>query len=355
MSGSSFQGREPAVPVGIAGLGTAFPDGVMTCGELARRSGIPEEVVREKMGLEEKRVGGADEHVSDLAARAAQAALDDASRRLGRRVEPRDVDAVVYFGSPHKDYPVWLAAPRIQHLLGATRAFAFEVAAVSAGAPVALRVVADMMAGDPALETVVIAAASREASLLDYGNRNARFMFNFGDGAAAALLRRGWRENTILASAFLTDGGLSEHVRVPAGGSRIPASQDTVRRGLHTLDVHDLEGMKAGLDPVSLDRFVGVARQALERSGCEPEELDFLATLHTKRSIYGAVLEALGLGEDQAVYLDRYGHMSAVDPLVALAEGERLGRLRPGMTAVALSAGTGYTWAATALHWGKAS
>ncbi len=338
--------------IGIAGLGTAFPEGVMTADELARRSGIPVEVVRDRMGLLEKRVGGPGDQVSDLAARAALVAIEDAGGRLGAPLEPSEIDAVLYFGSPHKDYPVWLAAPRIQHLIGAERAFAFEIAAVSAGAPVALRVAADMMHADPALRTVVLAAASREAELLDYTDRSARFMFNFGDGAAAVVLRRDWPRNVILRSAFRTDGSFSEHVRVPAGGSRMPTSEATVRDGLHSLGVHDLESMKAGLDAVSMERFIGVAREAIRRSGREPDELDFLATLHTKRSIFESILAELGLAEENSLYLDRYGHISAVDPIIALAEGEAMGRLREGMLAVALSAGTGYSWAATALHWG---
>jgi len=211
-----------------------------------------------------------------------------------------------------------------------------------------------MMVADPKLRTVVVAGASREASLLDYSDRNARFMFNFGDGAAAAVLRRGRARNVILGSSFRTDGSFSEHVRVPAGGTRMPTSEGTVRAGCHSLTVHDLETMKARLDPVSLERFTGVAREALDRSGYGPDEVDFLATLHTKRSIFEAVLGELGLREEQSVHLDRYGHMSAVDPLVALKEGEEAGRLRDGMTALALSAGTGYTWAATALRWGPA-
>jgi len=346
--------RSARVAVGIAGLGTAFPAGVMTARELGEHAGIPEEVVREKVGLEEKRVGSRDDRPSLLAGRAAEAALEDASRRLGERISPEEVDAVIYFGSPHKDYPVWMAAPRIQNLIGAENAFAFEVAAVSAGAPVALRVAADMMAADRNLRTVVLAGASRESSLLDYGDRSARFMFNFGDGAAAAVLRRDWPWNVILSSAFVTDGSLSEHVRVPAGGAALPTSAETVRRGLHTLTVHDLDKMKARLDAVSLERFTGVAREAIRRSGRRPGELGFLATLHTKRSIFDAVLSQLGLDEEGSVHLDRYGHMSAVDPFVALKEGEELGRLRDGMLAVALSAGTGYTWAATAISWGPA-
>jgi 3-oxoacyl-[acyl-carrier-protein] synthase III len=343
-----------SVTVGIAGLGTAFPEGRLSAEELGALAGIPGEVVREKMGLREKRVGGPDDHPSDLAAAAAENALADAERRLGAPIHRDEIGAVIYFGSPHKDYPVWLAAPRIQHLLGAERAFSFEVGGVSAGAPIALRMAADMMAADPALGTVVLAAASREASLLDYTNRSARFMFNFGDGAAAAVLRRGLSRNLVLASSFRTDGSFSEHVRVPAGGTRLSTSAETVARGLHTLDVHDLEGMKERLDPVSLERFTGGARDAIRRSDRDPRELAFLATLHTKRSIFDLVLDELGLEEENSLYLDRYGHMSAVDPIVALKEGEELGRLRDGMLAVALSAGTGYTWAATALQWGPA-
>ena len=338
--------------IGIAGLGTAFPEGVMTADELAERSGIPEAVVRERMGLLEKRVGGPGDDVSELAAEAARSALADAGRRTGEPVDPESIDAVIYFGSPHKDYPVWLAAPRIQDRIGARRAFAFEISAVSAGAPIALRTAADMMEADPELRTVVLAAASRESGLLDYEDRSARFMFNFGDGAAAVVLRRDWPRNVILRSAFTTDGSFSEHVRVPAGGSRIPTTAESVQDGLHTLEVHDLEGMKEGLDAVSMERFIGVARRAILRSGREPHELEFLATLHTKRSIFEAVLAELGLSPENSVYLDRYGHISAVDPIIGLAEGEAAGRLRDGMLVVALSAGTGYTWAATALHWG---
>lgn len=338
---------------GIAGLGVHVPSGVMTAAEIAARAGLPEEVVLTRFGLVEKRVGAGDEHVSELCAEAARRALADASRRTGREIGPADVDALIYCGSPHKEYPVWLAAPRIQALLGAGRAWAFEVGAVSAGAPVALRVAADLMAGDERLRTVVVVAGSREAMLIDYANARSRFLFNFGDGASAAVLVRGLGRNTVRGSAVVTDGSFSHHVRVPAGGSRVPASADTVASGLHAFDVDDPRGMKERLDPVTLDRFVEVAGEAIRRSGRDPKDLGFLAVLHTKRSLYDAILERLGLAPEQSVYLDRYGHVSAADPLIGLWEGERQGRLEDGMLALALSAGTGYTWAATALTWGE--
>ncbi|HEV2132174.1 MAG TPA: 3-oxoacyl-ACP synthase [Longimicrobiaceae bacterium] len=340
-------------PVGIAGIGVYLPAAVMSAAELGTRAGIAEEVVREKLGLVQKHVAGSEEHVSEMAAEAGRRALAAAAEVLREDLGPESVDGLIYFGSPHKEYPVWLAAPRIQQLLGANRAWAFEVGGVSAGAPYALRVAADMMAADEGLRTVLIVAASKESMLLDYGNRRARFMFNFGDGAAAAVLRRGLESNRILASAFITDGSFSDHVRVPAGGSRLPASHETVEQRQHFLDVQDLEGMKERLDPVTLERFVWAATEAVRRSGRDLSEVRFLATPHTKRSLFDAVLERVGLREEQSVYLDHYGHISAVDPLIALWEGEQRGCLRPGMLAVVLSAGTGYSWAATAIQWGR--
>lgn len=344
-----------SVPVGVAGLGRYEPEEVMTAAELAEASGIPEEVIREKFGLVQKHIAGGDEHVSDMAAEAGRHALRDASVRLGREVAAEDLDGIVYFGSTYKDYRVWVAAPRIQRLIGAERAWAFEVSATSGGAPFALRVAADLMAAHEEYRTVLLAAGSRESHLLDYGNEDSRFMFNFGDGAAAALLVRGCPVNTVLRSSFLTDGSFSDDVMVPAGGSRLPCSAETVQQGRHSLDVRDPDDMKRRLDPVSVDRFVEVAREAAGRSADGAgADIDFLAVLHTKRSLHEALLDRLELAPEDTVYLDHHGHLSAADPLLGLQEAERLDRLDDGDLAVALSAGTGYTWAATGLRWGEA-
>lgn len=341
---------------GIAGLGVHVPARVMTAAEIGTLAGIPADVVLTKFGIVEKRVGsGAGEQVSELAVAAARAALEDASRRIGREVIAAEVDLVIYCGSPHKEYPVWLAAPRIQALLGARRAWAFEVSAVSAGVPIALRVAADLMAADDRLRTVLLVAASRESMLVDYGNIGSRFIFNFGDGAAAAVLVRDLGRNTIRRSGVMTDGAFSHHVRVPAGGAAMPASAETVAAGLHALHVEDPQAMKDRLDPIALDRFVEVATTAVEGSGRQLRDVDFLAVLHTKRSLHDEILARFGLEQGQSVYLEHYGHISAADPLIGLWEGERQGRLRDGMLALTLSAGTGYSWAATAITWGEAA
>src|SRR4029079_16965246 len=96
------------------------------------------------------------------------------------------------------------------------------------------------------------------------------------------------------------------------------------------------------------------ARGAVERSGLRLEDVAFLCPLHTKRSMFLALLDGLGMREDQAVYLDDTGHMSGVDPLLGLDRAVREGRVRDGDAVLLLSAGTGYTWAATVVRWGPA-
>jgi 3-oxoacyl-[acyl-carrier-protein] synthase-3 len=319
-----------------------MPSRVQTAAEIGERAGIPTDVIERKFGLRGKHIATLDEHVSDLAVRAAEPLIAE---------HGVDVGAVVYFGSAHKDYYLWSCAPKIQHALGLDGAFVFELMATSACAPIALRVARDMLAGDDHLDSVLLVGASRESYVIDYRNHRSRFAFNFADGAAAALLRRGNDGHRVLASAAITDGSFALDAMIPAGGSVHPASHETVERGMHFLDVPNPQGMKQRLDPVSLDRFVRVVREAVERSGFALDDLAFVAPLHMKRSMHDALLAALGLEPQQAAYLDGFGHMSAIDPLVGLAEASRAGRLRSGDLVVAVSAGTGYTWAATAIQW----
>ncbi|HEX9696873.1 MAG TPA: 3-oxoacyl-ACP synthase [Actinomycetota bacterium] len=331
-------------PVGIADLGHYAPEQFMTAAEIAERAGIPEAVVVERFGLKGKHIAAWDEHVSDMCIAAAEPVVE----RNGRA----DIDAVVYFGSHWKDYAVWQAAPTIQHALGLD-GFAMEAINVSAGAPVALKMVRDMLSADPHLNSVLLVGASKESQLLDYTNKRARFMINFGDGAVAVLLKRDHPRNVVLGSSILTDGSFSDQVRVPAGGSAHPASHATVDARMHYLDVRDPNEMKDRLDPITLKNFLKVATEALERSDLALGDVDLLLPIHMKRSIHHMLLGEFGLTEDKAVYLDTFGHMSAVDPLLALSLARDDGRLRDGMTILTLAAGTGYSWAAGVIRWGE--
>lgn len=327
--------------VGIAATAAYLPERWMPAAEVAAASGIPERVVVERFGLRGKHIAAVDEHVTDLSVAAAERALAEAE------LDPHDVDVVVYFGSSWKEWPVWQAAPWIAHRLGCERAWALELDYVSCGAPIALRVCRDLLAGEPELRSVLAVGACRESYLLDYANERSRFMFNFGDGAVAAIIAKDAPANELLGSAAITDGSLSLHVKVPQGGSIHPETD-----GGRFLDVDGLEEMKERLDEVSLANFVRVAEEALHRSGARLTDVGYLCGIHMKRSMHEGLVAGLGLSLDRAAYLDDTGHVSGADPLLALDRAARAGQLDDGELVLLLAAGTGYTWAASVIRWG---
>jgi 3-oxoacyl-[acyl-carrier-protein] synthase-3 len=318
----------------------------MPAAEIADASGIPEAVIVDKFGLRGKHVAAEDEHVSGMAIEAGRRVLTE------QDIDPADIDAVVYFGSTWKDHPVWHASPSIAEALGCGSAFALELDYVSCGAPVALRVCRDLLHAEDELRTVLAVAACRESFLVDYTNPRARFTYNFADGATAAVLASDHPRNAVLGSQMITDGSFSHHVKVPAGGSVEPASAGSVSGGRHLLDVADGDGMKARLDPVTIPNFVSAAEEACKRSGLTLDDVTYLCGIHMKRSIHAALVEALRLPPERAAYLDDTGHMSGVDPLLALDRAVRSGEVVDGDVVLLLAAGTGYTWAAQIVRWG---
>jgi 3-oxoacyl-[acyl-carrier-protein] synthase III len=326
--------------ISLAATASYLPERWMTAAEVAERSGIPEPVVVDKFGLRGKHIAADDEHVSDLSVAAANALLEESG------VDPESIDVVMYYGSMWKDYAVWQAAPWIAHRIGAANAYAVEYDNVSCGTPVALRIARDMLRAEDELQRILVVAACRESHLLDYGNERSRFMFNFGDGAVAGLLEKDGGRNELLGCYGITDGSFSLQVKVPSGGSVSPNG------GYRFLDVADPASMKNGLDVVSLPNFVAAARGAVERSGATLEDVGYLCGIHMKPSMHRMLVEALGLDESRAAYLDDTGHMSGVDPLLALDRAARNGELRDGELVLLLAAGTGYTWAASVVRWG---
>lgn len=351
----------PGRTVGLTGLGTSVPDGTITGPEIAERSGVPEDVVVEKMGVREKHVCPPDAaHVSDMSVAAGEAALDDAD------VDAAALDLVLFHGSEYKDHVVWSAAADVADRLGADDAYAHESYALCAGAPIAIRhTTAQLRVGD--VDRALLVTASREEDLVDYADQDASFMFNFGSGAAAMVLEAGTEgvapvgddigapgsraRAVVRDSAAVTDGSFSRDVVMPAGGSVRPPSAETVAAGDHTLTVPDPEGMKERLGDVSGPAFLRVADEALSGSGYGRDDLDFVALTHMKRSFHEYIVDELGVDDDGHHYLHRYGHVQSADQGLALREGLERGHVEHGDVVLLLAAGTGYTWAATVLEW----
>ena len=334
------------LPIGIVGFGTYFPPRIETAADLVDKTGIPEAVLRDKMGIRQRHVAGDEDTVTVMASRAAGAALVQAG------VSPEQIKLVISHGSEHKDHLVWNAAAKIQHNLGAINAYAFEVYALCAGAPIAMNMARGMMQTDPRLDYVLLAAGSRENDLINFRNERSRFMFNFGAGGGAMLLQRGAPKNVILGASAITDGALSESVILTEAA--VEEGEAVVGEVRGRFDVTNPFYMAERLGASSLENFVRVIREAVEVGGASLSDVKFLGITHMKRSFYLEILSAVGLTADQSVYLEDYGHIQSVDQVLALQLGLAQGKIQPGDLIVLAAAGTGYTWSAVAIRWGDA-
>lgn len=332
------------IPIGIVGWGSFFPSQIETAGDLAPRTGIPETILREKMGIRQRHIASPEETVTVMATHAASIAI----QRAG--ISPEQINLVISHGSEHKDHLVWNAAAKVQHNVGAVNAYSFEMYALCAGAPIAMNTARALMQTDPRLNYVLLTAGSRENDLINLQNERSRFMFNFGAGGGAMLLQRGAQQNIILGASAFTDGSLSESVILTEAA--IGAEPEIVGELRGRLDVTDPAYMAERLGETSLDNFVKVIREAVETSGASLQDVRFLGITHMKRSFYLQILEAVGLTADQSVYLEDYGHIQSVDQVLTIELGLAQGKIHPGDLIVLAGAGTGYTWSAIAVRWG---
>lgn len=332
------------ITVGIRSIGCYVPEGIRDSAWIARAADIPEPVIREKFGIKQIHKAGPEETVSSMGVEAAKRALGD--------FDPKDLDMVVYCGSEYKDYYLFNCAAAIQHGIGASNAAVFEIHNLCSAGVWGLKVLKAMMIQDPELKHVLLVSSSKEGDLINYKDSASRFMFNFGDGAAAVLLERGLRENVILETAMIADGQFARDVSVPGVGCQNFADFDNMAEGDKYLRVMDVQNMKERLDPVTMDNFIAAIAKAADKSGFGQDHIDYLAPIFMKRSILNLLLGRFGLNEDQTFVLEEYGHCQSADCFISLWEGEKAGKLKAGHNAVLVSAGTGYTWAATGVHWG---
>jgi 3-oxoacyl-[acyl-carrier-protein] synthase-3 len=162
------------------------------------------------------------------------------------------------------------------------------------------------------------------------------------------LLQRGAERNLLGGASAITDGSLSETVIL----TEQAGAEEAVGELHGRLDVTDPDYMAERLGETSLANFTRVISEAVERSDASLDELAFLGITHMKRSFYLQILDSVGLGPEQSVYLENYGHVQSVDQALAIELGLAQNKIRPGDLIVLAGAGTGYTWSAIALRWG---
>jgi 3-oxoacyl-[acyl-carrier-protein] synthase-3 len=333
--------------IGILSTGIYIPENYMTGREIAEKAGIPINVVEEKMGIKKKPVPGVDDHTCEMGIKAARKAIEKAG------INPAEINLVIYIGEEHKEYPLWTAGIKLQEAVGAVNAWAFDVALRCGTTMMALKLAKSMMLADSSIQTVLLAGGYRNVDFIDYENPRTRFMFNLAAGGGAILLKKDHNKNLLLETEMITDGSFSEDVVVVAGGTKLPISKEVLDARLNYLDVIDPEGMKLRLEQKSMENFLKVIKDSVQKSGYSVSDIDYLGILHMKRSAHEYVLTELGLSLDQSIYLEDYGHIGQIDQILSLELALDQGKIKNGDLVVLVSAGIGYAWGATTIRWGK--
>lgn len=331
--------------VGIRNIGIYMPPKIKDSAKISELTGIPEEIIKEKFGILHVHEANDEETVSYMGIEASKRALDG--------LDPKKLDLVVYCGSEYKDYYLFNCAAKIQHELGAVNANAFEIHSLCSAGVYSLKILKSMMICDDNLNNVLLVSSSKESQIINYKNHNSRFMFNFGDGAAAVLLEKGLNKNVILETHMISDGRFADDVAVYGVGCKNFSKYKDIKYEDKFLDVPNFRDMKQRLDLITQDNFNNVIEESIKKSGYKNEDIDFIAPIFMKRSILTSILERYNLTEENSFVLEEYGHCQSSDAFISLMEGFKRGRLKEGSIAVLLGAGTGYTWAATVVRWGN--
>ena len=341
--------------MGIVSTGTYFPETYVTAEEIAEQSGLPEWVVKEKLGIERKFVADPKVHPNEMAVRAARIAIEKAG------IDPLEIDVVLGTTEEWREYLLWTTAIDLAHEVGAKNAWGIDVHTRCATTIAAMKLAKSLMAEDPTINTILIGGGYATSHFIDFTDIDTSFLFNIGAGAGAMILKRDWPENQVLGMHLIADGTMSRHVIVPSSGTIQHPTDAAIAKGGFKFRLVEPEAMKARLGEVSIKNWLACADISLEKSQNKSDgtpytrdDIDFFNMSLVKPSAHLEMLGHLGLTEEQSVYMSSIGHIGEQDAIVNIEAGIEQGRLKPGDTMAIIAAGIGYIWAGAIVQWGKA-
>lgn len=322
----------------IVGLGAALPDKVLTNFDLEKIVETTDEWIRSRTGISERRVVEKGVSTSHLAAAAAQNALKDAG------ISARDVELIIVATiTPDMLFPS--TACLVQSKIGAVKATCFDISAACSGFPYALSI-ADGMLRSGQYQNALVIGAEVLSPFIDWTDRSTCVLFGDGAGAAVVIadtaLDRG-----ITANYMGSDGNYSDILKIPAGGSACPPSEESLKNRLHTLKMAGSEVFKIAVRTMG-DAILEVSK----RAGKSHTEIDCLIPHQANNRILQAVAERVDIPLEKVfINVDKYGNMSAASTPVALYEAVAQGRIKEGSNVVLVAFGGGLTWAANWIKW----
>ncbi len=328
---------ESGTRAGIIGMGSYVPERVLTNRELEAMVNTTDQWIVERSGIRERRIAAPGQATSDLALEAARKALEDAG------IGPEEVDLIIVAtNTPDSLLPA--VACIVQDNLGTPRAGAFDLLAGCTGFIYSLSVAAQFVRVGMYRHVLVVGAETL-SRILDWEDRNTCVLF--GDGAGAAVVGPVPEGYGLIHTKLGSDGSGGPLLYIPAGGSRIPPSRETVEGRLHFVRMNGREVFRFAV------RACGDGSlEALEEAGLSVDDVDFLVPHQANIRIIEAAARRLNLSMDRVlVNVDRYGNTSTASIPMALEEAVNQERIRDGDNIVMAGFGAGLTWAVAIMRW----
>ena len=324
--------------VKIAGLATYVPPRLLTNADLEKLVDTTNEWILQRTGIRERHVVDPGVATSDLAREAAVKALAQAG------LAPTDIGFIVV-GTTTPDMVFPSTACLLQHKLGATGAWGFDLGAACSGFTFALSVGVNMVASG-ASEHALVIGADVMSSIIDYKDRTTCVLF--GDGAGAVVLSPAADgEPHVVGFAHEIDGSGGQALQMPAGGSLRPASHETVEQRLHYVKQDG-----AAVFKFAVRKTEEISRRVMERNGVTAGDVALFVSHQANRRIIEAAAHRLGFDDRQVIInLEKYGNTTAGTIPLALEDAVRDGRLKKGDLVLLASVGAGFTVGSVLLRW----
>jgi 3-oxoacyl-[acyl-carrier-protein] synthase-3 len=321
----------------ITGWGMAVPSRVLTNAELEKIVDTDDDWIQSRTGIRQRHIASEEESTATLAKDAALNALRVAN------LNPTDIDLIIVStSSPEHLFPA--TACLVQDSIGATHAGAFDLSAACSGFIFALDMATQAIRSGSIKNAVVIGAETL-SRFVNWQDRNTCILF--GDGAGAFVLQSGDEPGGLISSVMRSDGSGGDLLSVPAGGSHMPASSETILNHQHTIHMNGREVFRFATRVIAQ-----ATREVVSAADLKIKDVQLVIPHQANLRIIEAAMRGLEIPLDQCfINIERYGNTSTASIPIATCEAIQQGRLQAGDKTVFVGFGAGLTWGAALVQW----
>jgi len=321
----------------IVSTGSYVPEKVLANSDLEKMIETSDEWIIERTGIKERRIADESQAASDLAYEAAKKALK------GADLKPEDLDLIIVT-TVTGDMPFPSTACILQDKLGAKKATAFDINAACSGFLYGLYV-ADSFIKSGIHKRILVVGTEVLSKITDWDDRTTCILF--GDGAGAVIIEPTEEDRGVISMHIHSDGSMWDLLNMPGGGSRNPASKDSIEKRLHFIKMKGNEIFK-----VAVRKLEDLAVKILKENKLEPSQISLFIPHQANLRIIQAIAERLGIPMDKVyININRYGNTSAASIPIALDEAVRAGKVKDGDYILLEAFGGGLTWASALIKW----